>query len=78
MFLENYSIFEQIGIVVAILFGSILVCIILQFFYVMYYVCIPFKLCIQACSKCHCRSSNGREVDWDEYSIRCPCGREDV
>lgn len=77
MFLEQYSVFEQIGIVVAILVASLAFCVILQVLSILYYIMLPFRFCLHIVSKCEVRDKNGEEIDWDEYTLRCPCMGDD-
>lgn len=78
MFLENFNIFEQIGILFSILAASLFFCVILQFFQVLRVVMYPISICCKLCCKCECRDADGQEINWDEYSLRCPCaGGED-
>jgi hypothetical protein len=73
MFLEQFNVFEQIGIVVAILMASLFFCVILQALSVIYYLILPFRFCLHLICKCECRDKNGEEIDWDDYTLRCPC-----
>ena len=75
MFLEGYSVFAQIGVVVSILVASLFFCVILQACQVLWYLFLPFRFCFRMCRNCECRDKNGEPIenDWDDYAFRCPC-----
>lgn len=81
MFLEGYSAFAQIGVVVSILVASLFFCVILQACQVLWYLFLPFRFCFRMCSNCECRDKNGEPIDttadWDDYAFRCPCVGDD-
>jgi hypothetical protein len=77
MFLDQYNVFEQIGIVVAILLASLLFCVILQTLSILYYACLPFMLCFKCACKCKCRDDEDDETMFEDFSLRCPCRQDD-
>lgn len=80
MFLEGYSVFAQIGIIVSILVASLFFCVVLQACQILYYLSLPFRFCCRMCKNCELRDKNGRPIessDFDDYAIRCPCLGDD-
>lgn len=73
LFLENFNIFEQIGIVLSIMLAALFFCVVLQFYQVIKIIYYPVRMCCRSMCRCECQDSEGEPINWDEYSIRCPC-----
>lgn len=82
MFLDDYGLFAQIGILVSLIIAPVVFCCCVPYVVSFYYVCLkPFTFLMHLCCKCECRDKNGSpietESDWNDYTLRCPCVGDD-